>query len=327
MLPLACAIVVLLLAGVLAWALMIRMPGRSHGGPLPPLTSEEEEIAVRLRAHVERLAGEIGERNLVRRPQQLEQAAAYVEAELAAMGYAVQREAFAVGEQRACNLVAERPGNDPQAGIVIVGAHYDTVAHSPGANDNASAVASLLELARAFRRHQPRRSLRLVFFTNEEQPWFRTPWMGSMVHGRGCATRGEDVRAMLCLECMGCYSDEPRSQRYPLVLAPFYPSRGDFISFVGNLRSRQLVRRVITAFREQAAFPSEGLATTELVWDICRSDHYPFWRQGYAALMVTDTANFRYAAYHQPTDLPEGLDYERCARVVAGLAEVVRGLI
>lgn len=211
--------------------------------------------------------------------------------------------------------------------MVVVGAHYDTCYDTPGADDNATGVAALLELARALREVELRRTLRLVAFVAEEPPHFGTDDMGSRRYAALCRERGDRVVAMLCLETLGYYSSAPGSQRYPAPLDLLYPDTGDFVAFVGNLRSRGLVRRAIGAFREAAVAPSEGIAAPALLPGIAWSDHWSFWREGFPAVMVTDTAPFRNPNYHGGADLPGSLDLERLALVVLGLERVLRELV
>jgi Zn-dependent M28 family amino/carboxypeptidase len=323
LLALAAAAAAALLA--VLWALMIRMPGRSHAGALAPLTAAEEESRARLAAHVTELAGRIGERSY-RRPVALAAAATYVETELAALGYEVASQPFAAGGQTFRNLEATRPGRGRADEVVVVGAHYDAVVGTPGADDNASGTAAVLELARLLRDAPLERTVRFVAFVNEEPPFFLTEHMGSRVYARAAARRGDRVVAMLSLETIGYYSDAPKSQRYPPPLGALYPSRGDFIGFVGDVASRALVRRSVAAFRRHARFPSEGVAAPSWVPGVFWSDHSSFWREGYPALMITDTAPFRNPAYHSAADTPDRVDYPRMARVVHGVAAVVREL-
>jgi Zn-dependent M28 family amino/carboxypeptidase len=312
----------LLTAGTLY---ILHMPGETHTGPLPPLTAEEARIRDRLAVHVGMLAGTIGERNLLRYPALLA-AAGYIEETLAGQGYRPTDEPFESGGRPVRNIVAERPGRSVPEEIVLVGAHYDTVPGSPGANDNGSGVAALLELARLLEERDLPRTLRFVAFVNEEAPFFGTDEMGSLVHARGASARGERIRAMLSLETIGWYSDRPGTQHYPFPLKLFYPDRANFIGFVGNLGSRALVHRALGAFRRHARFPSEGAAVPDSIEGVGWSDHWAFWQAGYDAIMVTDTAFFRYAHYHSADDTPDKVDYGRTARVVAGLAEVVADL-
>jgi hypothetical protein len=312
----------LLLLGILY---MIRMPGRSHTGPLAPLTAEQELIRQGLARHVWALAGTIGERHLWRYAA-LQAAARYVEERLREMGYDVATQGFVVQGKHVQNVVAELLGQSLRSEIIVVGGHYDSVPGCPGANDNATGVAATLELARLLRGQPLARTVRLVAFVNEEAPFFATDGMGSWVAARSARQRGERIVAMLSLETMGYYADSAGSQQYPLPFGLFYPRIGNFIGFVGNTASRLLVRRSIAAFRRHTAFPSEGTAAPGWLTGVGWSDHWAFWQEGYAALMVTDTALFRYAPYHTSADTPEKIDYERTARVVAGLARVVAEL-
>lgn len=304
---------------------MVGMPGRSFRGPLPPLTSEQRSLSVSLEHHVKRLAGEIGERNMFNL-HALRAAAEYIRAELQQQGWTVQAHTYAV-EGRPCdNLAVEMPGTTNAGEIVLIGAHYDSVLGSPGANDNASGVAALLELARHFAGRPTGRTLRFVAFVNEEPPFFWTHRMGSRVYARACRARGERIAAMLSLETIGFYSDEKGSQRYPFPLGLFYPHTGDFIAFVGNLSSRRLVRRAIATFRARVPFPSEGAAVPGWIPGVGWSDHWSFWKEGYPAIMVTDTAPYRYPHYHAGTDTPNHVDYDRLARVTLGLIPVIEDL-
>jgi len=307
------------------WAAMIRMPGRSHQGPLPPLSPREAALREVLRRDVSTLAGEIGERNLPHHDA-LSAAAEFLEASLASAGYPVRRQEYQVAGRACRNLEGVLPGSDRAEEIVIIGGHYDSVDGSPGANDNATGAAAVLALARAFAGSRPSRTLRFVAFVNEEPPYFQTPAMGSAVYARRCRERRERIVAMLSLETIGYYTDAPGSQQYPFPFNLFYPSTGHFIGFVGNLASGRLVRDTIASFRRHASIPSEGIATFAGIPGVGWSDQWAFWQAGYPAVMVTDTALFRDTAYHTPLDTPERLDYDRLARVVAGLEQVVAEL-
>jgi len=276
---------------------------------------------------VKHLAGEIGERNVIHRPRELNQAADYIEAEFARAGYEVRRQEYNVSGTDCFNLEVEISGTSLPDEIVIIGAHYDSVTGSPAANDNGSGVAALLGLARRFSRRTCERTLRFVAFVNEEAPYAHTEQMGSWVYARRCRERGEKVSAMLSLETIGYYSDTPGSQKYPPLVGLLYPSTGNFIAFVGNTRYSDLVRQVVGAFRRNEQFPSEGAALPQAIRSIARSDHWSFWQEGYPALMVTDTAPFRYPYYHTPEDTVDKIDFERTARVVRGLQSVITELV
>jgi len=318
------AIIVLVCLGVLV-QYMTGMPGTSYKGPLKPLTEEETDLRDTLHGHVVRLGREIGERHIWL-PAKLEAAAAFIESEFASYGYGVSNQVYAADRVAVRNIEVELPGSKCPDEIVVIGAHYDSVSGSPGANDNGSGVAALLELARALAGEQLGRTVRFVAFVNEEPPFFMTKQMGSRVYSARCAERGERIVAMISLETIGFYSDEPGSQAYPPLFNLLYPSTGNFVGFVGNLSSRSLVRRMVGLFRESASFPSEGCAAPGWVTGVGWSDHWSFWKEGYPAIMVTDTAPFRYRHYHSTEDTPDKIDYDRMARVVAGLTEPIRKL-
>lgn len=303
---------------------MVKVPGVSFSGALEPLPAEEEVIAGNLRRHVAAIAG--GERNVFA-PAALEAAARYIERAFAESGYAVAAQRFRSGPAEARNLEVEVAGEARRDEIIVVGAHYDSVSGAPGANDNASGVAAVLELARLFRGAQPARTLRFVAFVNEEPPFYRSEAMGSRHYARRSRRLGERVVAMFSLETVGYYADAAGSQRYPFPLGFFYPSRGNFIAFVSNLGSRALLHESIAGFRRHARIPSEGVAAPGFVPGVDWSDHWSFWKAGYPALMVTDTAFYRYPHYHGAQDTPDKVDYPRLARVVSGLHGMLCDLV
>lgn len=315
----------IIVGSLLGWHVMIRMPGESYQGPLPPMTEEQRALAQELRDHVHRLAGEIGERNMFRYSN-LVKAGDYIRERLGAAGYRVKRHTYEVSGHLSENLEAEVPGTDRPAEILLIGAHYDSVRGSPGANDNASGVAALLTLARSFAQTSTQRTLRFVAFTNEEPPFFKSKHMGSRVYAKQSRDRGEHVLLMLSLETIGYYSDERWSQWYPVPFNFFYPSTGNFLAFVSNIKNGRWVRQLVASFRQHAQFPSEGGALWGLIPGISWSDHWAFWKEGYPAVMLTDTALFRYPAYHSSADTPDKIQYERLARVVSGLRRVIAEL-
>ena len=324
----------LLLGAALVWCscTMLNMPGKSYRGPLPPVTEAQSKLADELRSDVQTLAGDIGARNVFA-PKRLSAAVEFLERSLLETGLEVSRQSYEVMGMECFNLITEIKGAKHPEQIVIVGAHYDSEGDSdtPAANDNGSGVAATLALARriaASNRERPlSRTIRFVMFVNEEPPFFQTDDMGSVVYAKACRSRNENIVAMISLETIGYYSDEPGSQTYPIApIGWLYPDRGDFIAFVGNYDSRDLVRKSIALFREHAKFPSEGAALPGWITGVGWSDHWAFWQAGYPALMVTDTAPFRYPHYHSPKDTPEKLDYDRMARVIEGMLNVVANL-
>lgn len=285
----------------------------------------QQNLRDRLRRHVRCLAGDIGERN-VYNPDALTAAEHYIRDALADLGYEVARQPTTAGGVTSANLEATLPGTDLPDEIILIGAHYDTVPGSPGADDNGSAVAALLELAGLHRESASRRTIRFVAFTNEEPPFFATGAQGSGVYARAARRRGDDIRLMMSLEMLGYYRSQPGTQRYPPFMRWFYPDRGDFIALVSDFRSRRRMRRFAGAFREASGFPLEHAAMFSFVPGAAWSDHLSFWRSGYRAFMVTDTAFFRNPYYHTPQDTPDKLDYGRLADVTRGLSGALQRL-
>jgi len=314
-------------AGYGALHYMTAVPGKPYRGPLPPLTPEEAALAASLERHIATIAAR--EHN-VAHYDELEKAARYIEAALASLGYAVGRQEFSADGKAVRNIdvtVEPARGNfDPE--VIVVGAHYDSAPGSPGANDNASGAAAVIELARLLRDldGSAGKRIRLALFVNEEPPYFRTEAMGSLNYARALAQRNERVVAMYSLETIGFYSSEPGSQVYPAPFGLIFPDRGDFVAFVGLLGSRALVRETMRSFRAHTAFPTIGGVAPGFVPGIGWSDHWAFAEHGFQAVMITDTAPFRYPHYHQPSDTPDKVDGESLARVVKGIERVIRDL-
>lgn len=304
---------------------MLKMPGKTYSDQLPPLTSAQASLRDELLRDVETLASRIGQRNIWNY-QNLTAAADFIETSLAEANYKVHRQNYLVEGKTCCNIEVEITGTKHPERIVIIGAHYDSVLGSPGANDNASAVATTLALAHRFVGKKIDKTLRFVFFANEEPPFFQTGRMGSIFYAKSCREKDENIIAMLCLETIGYYTDQPKTQKYPTPFSLFYPSTGNFIGFVSNLSSRKLLHTVIASFRKNCKFPSEGGAIPEIIPGINWSDHQSFWRQGYPAIMVTDTAPFRYPYYHCPEDTSDKIDYDSLAIVTSGLQSVILDL-
>jgi hypothetical protein len=304
---------------------MTSVPGKPHRGPLPPITSEEAELGQSLKRHIAAIAER--EHN-VTHYDELEKVARYIEATLASIGYAIGRQEFFVDGKpvRNIDVTIEPAGRSADPEVIVIGAHYDSVFGSPGANDNGSGVAAVIELARLLRDLDGvgAKRIRLALFVNEEPPYFMTEAMGSLHYGRALAQRNERVVAMYSLETIGFYSSEPGSQVYPAPFGLMFPDRGDFIAFVGMMGSRALVRETMRSFRSHTSFPTIGGVAPGFVPGIAWSDHWAFAQQGFQAVMITDTAPFRYPHYHRPSDTPDKVDTEKVARVVKGMERVIR---
>ncbi len=307
--------------GFFLW--MTAMPGDSFAGPLPAMTAAQSASAARLRADVVAIVA-AGPRN-VAHPEALERAALHIEAQLRAAGHAPQAQIYQSGGQMVRNIEVVVAPVSPAAETLVVGAHYDSRDTSPGANDNGSGTAAVLELARRLAGLRGRASLRirLVLFVNEEPPYFKTRLMGSLVYARRLSRSGERVMGMLALDTLGYYRDAPGTQHYPFPFSLRYPDTGNFAAFVGPLSARGFVRRTVGAFRRTAQFPSEGGTAPAFMQGLDWSDHWSFGEIGVPALIVTDTAPFRDPHYHSNADTAERLDYDRLARVVDGLARMI----
>jgi len=305
---------------------MILIPGKSFKGKLPLFSNHEISVATRLKNDVVMLSETIGERNICCRPAALKYAEEFIFDTFNDLGYNLRRETYYVDGVEVANIEAEIVGTRKRDEIVVVGSHYDSAEGTPGANDNATGVAATLELARHFKDLQPERTVRFVGFVNEEPPYFATKNMGSWVYASGAKARKEKIIAMLCLECLGVYSDEVGSQVLTAPLDKLYPNTGNFIAFCSNPSSYPLLRKCIKEFRETTKFPSEGLVAPVVIPVIGWSDHRNFWEFGYPAIMITDTALFRDSHYHLPTDTYQRLNFERMSRVVIGIGHAVENL-
>lgn len=298
-----------------------------------PLFSRDSFSSDRLSSHVHTLSAEIGERHFAR-PTAFEQAADYIAAQFQQAGFETQFESFEIKdpplltELRANreekntlknlqykNVIAIKKGEKEE--IIVVGAHYDTVIGSPGADDNASGVAVLLESARLLRHIPLKKTLLFAAFANEEAPFFRTSAMGSAqflkMHPRAL------ISFMISLEMLGYFSDTPGSQGYPPLLKYFYPDRANFIAVVGNLGSKRFVNTVAETFREKTSIPVEALSAPRMIPGVDFSDQLNFWKAGIPAVMLTDTAFNRNPHYHTAFDLPQTLNYEKMAEVTKGV--------
>ncbi|MDP1662963.1 MAG: M20/M25/M40 family metallo-hydrolase [Phycisphaerales bacterium] len=320
------AVIALVLYG--CYWLMVSMPGESFAGPRPAATPAQLASAERICADVEFLASKVGKRSTLD-PRGMAEAAKWIMAQMRGAGFGEPGQTFVERNAKTPNLeyvLAPAAGSALAKEVVVIGAHYDTFAGTPGADDNTSGVAGVLELARRFAGKGQARQVRFLFFVNEEPPCFQTSDMGSWVYAKACRAKGDDIVAMLSLETIGFYTDEVGYQKYPPLVGGFYPQEGNFIGFVGNIGSRTLTRRCVRVFRGEAQFPCEGAALPGYFPGVGWSDHWAFWQEGYDGVMVTDTAPFRNPHYHLASDKPSTLDYDAMSRVVEGLERVVADL-
>ncbi len=315
---------------IIAYLVMFQMPGSSFNGTPPELTMIETESITHLEATVRTLSVDIGIRN-VDTHTTLHNAESYLTDQLTQYGYEVSRLPYLVTESNSlskevANIEVELTGSLLPGEIIVIGAHYDSVHGSMGADDNASGAAALLELARLMQDYVPTRTIRFVFFVNEEPPHFQTESMGSLVYAESCAARSDAIVAMLAIESIGYFDSEAGSQVYPFPFNLLYPDTGNFIAFVGDLGSRSLVRKSISVFRANANFPSEGVASPASIAGIGWSDHWSFWQYDYPAIMVTDTAPFRNPHYHTDMDTIDTLDFKAMTRITHGIKSVIEYL-
>ncbi len=272
----------------------------------------------KITTHVHTLAGDIGERNVFH-PRALAAAASYIQEEWEQQGYEVKPQHYRAKGIDCVNLEVTRAGSDSSEPMILIGAHYDSVKGSPGANDNGSGVAALLELSRLFTTVTPQTTVRFVAFVNEEPPFFYWQKMGSMVYAKAARHRGDKIRCMVSLETIGYFPNSPHSQAYPPLLKWFYPDRGNFVAFVANFRSRKIMHQAAHHFRQCTDFPLQYIATVPWLPGVSWSDHLAFWRHGYRAFMVTDTAFYRYPYYHSADDTADKIHYPPFARLTEDL--------
>lgn len=289
----------------------------------PPFIYAEanKELAERLKNHVHKLSDEIGERSIFRY-EKLEEAREYIAGQLQSYGYSVEYQEYKVSGKIAKNVIAAKKGAQRPQETVIVGAHYDSC-FNPGADDNASGVSGLLELARLLSKFQTNRTVKFIAFVNEEPPFYKTEEMGSRIYAKDAKSKKEDIKGVVVLEMIGHYSDRPNSQSYPPFLGFFFPNKGNFTAVVGNYPSRMLVGKIVKSFEARSRFPIEHAVLPGFITGVDFSDHWSFWKEGYPAVMITDTAFYRYRNYHSSGDTYEKLNYPALAEVVNGLSESI----
>ncbi len=276
-----------------------------------------------LRSVVTTLCREIGVRSY-RDLDRLERTVKFVSSEFASAGLLVSTQSFTYDGKTYRNVIGEIKGTTSSGKVLVIGAHYDTVRTTPGADDNASGIAGLLGIARLLKERQPGLTVRLVAFALEEPPVYRSRNMGSYHYAGSLKRGGAEVDGMICLEMIGYFSDREGSQHYPFPFMKLkFPTVGNFISLVGNSRSKPFTEGLAAGFRRATDLPLITLNAPAIVVGIDFSDHWSFNKHDIPALMVTDTAFYRNLNYHSPSDLPETLDYARMAKVVEGLAAAV----
>lgn len=307
---------------------MVKSDKQNNGDQL---SQSQRELADKLEEDVRYLSEHIGERNM-RRPARMEKTAAWIEDRMHRAGYSVNRQTYqiqggAFQGSSADNVIAELKGKRNPEQIIIIGAHYDTVPGSPGANDNSSAVAVLLMLAEWFKDSSQSRTIRFVSFANEEPPFFKTEDMGSYAYARKAKENGEQIKAMIAMDGLGYFSDQEGSQQFPLPgLGLFFPNTANFIAFASRVVDRDLMNKSLDIFQKSTQLKAEGVALPGITPGVSWSDHWSFWQFDYPAFMITDTLPFRDPNYHSPADTAERLDYQRMALIAEGLKHIISSL-
>jgi hypothetical protein len=279
-----------------------------------------------LKAHVEALTKTIGERSVSRR-WNLDKTAEYIEAFYQGINVDSKREPYLYGKNTVSNIVAEIVFTNRDSKVFLIGAHYDSLKGTVGADDNASSVAVQLEVARVLARLKATETLdlavRFVSFALEEPPAYGTRSMGSRVYARKAKKEKERIDGMICLEMVGYTCQEPGCQTYPFPLMFLdYPKTGNYIGIVGNYRSRELTGSLFQSFEENEALPVVKLTVPwsgYLIPNVRLSDHASFWDRGYKAVMITDTAFYRNPHYHRRSDTMDKLDFPFMSQLVHSL--------
>jgi len=307
---------------------------------MPPTITQDEnnnfnnnyiEMREQIKEDVQYLAGSIGERNM-HTSGTMDSAKSYISQRFKSIGYDVEDHQYTLQRgiysgRTASNLIAEIPGSTRASEIIIIGAHYDTVPNSPGANDNASGVAVLLATAEQLKELSPERTVRFVAFANEEPPFFQTSDMGSFAYAKRSSERGESITGMIALDGLGYFDDSDGSQSYPLPGLGFaYSKSASFIALVTRLGDYSLLREVSASFKESGAIATESASLPGFLPGVNWSDHWAFWQHDYPGLLITDTLPFRDPHYHSPEDKPDRLNYENMARITSALTLTIQNL-
>ena len=321
---------VLLISGSLFWIIiflgfsywyLIQCQGGWSGEPLEKKRDEDlgnikKDLTSDL-SHIQAL----GPRNSVNDSsyEQLRRCEEWVIQRWESQGYSVKKHSFSVDGREYSNLEIEIQGHSAPSEIIIVSAQYDTLPDSPGANNNGSGMAILFALSHLLRNHTPGRTIRLIEFVNEEDPFFGTEKMGSYQYAKRSSERKENIRVMLSLDALGIYGNELGSQRLPFPFSLFYPDRGNFLAFIGDFSARGYMLEATRGFKKGSSFPIEAGVVPKWVEGAGWSDHQSFWKFGYPGIMVTDTGGFRAPSHTTREDTMEKLNFEAMSRITLGM--------
>lgn len=300
---------------------MKSMPGENYQGkPLPLNAKQIENKAL----YIKQLNQFATKPHNFMHPKELEETKNFIKSELLSYGYKVNTIEY--GQQKFANLEVVIEPQKENKGTIVIGAHYDSEGISPGANDNGSGVVILLDLAKRLKQLKTDNKIRIVFFVNEEPPYFRQDDMGSTVYANRLVKTGEKIQGMYAFDVLGYYFEEENTQHYPFLFAPFFPDKANFVAFVGGLSSRDLIQKSVGAFRENSHFPSEGVSAPSYIQGIDFSDHLSFTRHNIPALMITDTAFFRSKTYHTVNDTIDRLNIDKMTQLTDELEKMFRTL-
>lgn len=288
------------------------------------LLPKDNSLIDNLKKHIYKISHEIGNRNIFDGYDNLKETADYITEQLRSYGYNVEFQQYTIESKKVENIIAAKEGANLLKEIIVVGAHYDSC-FNIGADDNASGVAGMLELARFMADKKNDRTIEFIAFVNEEPPFFKSENMGSRKYARDAKANNKDIKAAIILETIGYYTDKVNSQRYPIIAGIFYPNKGNFIAVIGNFNSRHLANRITGFFKKHSKFPIES-CNFGFIPGSDFSDHWSFWQEGYPAVMITDTAFFRNPHYHRNSDTWEKLNYKNLACVIEGFYAVLTGM-
>lgn len=318
---------VLVIVGAIALMLFYvsSMPGKSSPLSSTVMTEEEADIAQRLRDECTMLAHQIGQRSTIKHSA-ADQAREYIGQRLTRSALRPVETMFSSRGEQAVNIEAVSEGTSAKDEVLVVGAHYDTSSYTPGANDNASGVAMLLQIARLVDMKPHDRTVAFVFFERGSARFASTDHTGSFAWARKAQQENKKIVGMISIDSVGLYFDEPGTQGGPFPLSLFYPDQGNFLMFAGDFGSRQLVQACVQNFRSQAGFPCEGLTLPEFLPWLAHSDHYAFRQHDWPALLVTDTGPLRNTEHGQMTDTPDRLNYNRMARATVRMVKLIEYL-
>lgn len=285
---------------------------------------EFQSIRSHLHRHVQFLASEIGPRNSLHYVA-LQKAYRYIEQQMCKYNSVLSIQDYHFEKKNYHNVILELPGKELPDEIILIGAHYDTVMNSPGADDNASGIACLLELIRLLHGYPNKRTLRFAAFTLEEPPFYNTEQMGSFVYARSCRNKNEQIVCMIALEMLGFYTEKRKSQRHPFPRSnQRYPDKGNFIALISNENSRHLTKALTSYLRETSLIEAHSYIPNSHSSEIELSDHASFWKNDYPALMVTDTAFFRNPNYHEVSDILETINFRYFTRLVFSMSHALK---